>query len=129
MKKVLALILVLVLAVILCVSCSQKKEEKAETTEELVTFTFYNRTGETVDKLTIVDNISKREMTTSGLPDGAEHETGLTVVLENGAPSLTLSFETKTSQYGAPLMQKGGPVTLLPVTGEGDRVVFSKPED
>ncbi len=77
----------------------------------------------------IVDNISKREMATSGLPDGAEHETGLTVVLENGTPSLTLSFETKTSQYGAPLMKKGGPVTLLPVTGEGDRVVFSKPED
>ena len=130
MKKALAMILALALAVILCVSCSRKNEEaKTETTEGLVTYTIYNRTGETVDKLTFKDNLGKSVMTGSSIPDGSEYEFSMTVVLQNGAPSLTMSFETKTSQCGVQVMQKDTPITLLPVSGDGEYAVFSKPQE
>ena len=129
MKKTFALILVLILAVILCASCGQKKEEKNETTEGLVTYTIYNRTGETVEKLTLKDNNSKNELTVTGISDGSKNEASLTAVLENGAPSLQLSFETKTAQYAMPVMQKDVPLTLLPIAGEGEHVVFTEPKD
>ncbi len=129
-EKTLCLILALVLAVILCVSCGQKKEEeKKETTEGLVTYTIYNRTGETIEKLTLTDNNSQTELTANGIPDGDKHEVSLRVTLENGAPSLRLTFETKTSNYSELVMQKDVPITLLPVAGEGEHILFTEPKE
>ena len=130
MKKTLALILVLALAVILCVSCGPKPEEqKTEKTEGVVNYTIYNRTGETVTKLTIIDRNTENETTVGSIPDGDKYSLSMTVVLENGSPNLQFSFETKGSMYGGSIDKKDVPITLLPASTEGDRVSYTEPKD
>ena len=100
-----------------------------EKTEGVVNYTIYNRTGETVTKLTIIDRNTENETTVGSIPDGDKYSLSMTVVLEDGSPNLQFSFETKGSMYGGSIDKKDVPITLLPASTESDRISYTEPKD
>ena len=125
MKKTISMILLLSLAVVFCASCANREEPKTE--EALLFYTIYNRSGEDITRLTIADQKSVSKSESSRLPDGGS--IGITAVIENSEPMLTLTVETATGSHAAPIHVKDSPITVLPLYSNGDEFTFSEPKD
>ncbi len=92
-RKTLILLVLTVLAVVLCTSCSnQATEEKAK-----ITLSFLNKTGVRVKTISIREEIGKTPQTWSigGLEVDGHMDMTIDTVLENGQPHVTISFTTQ----------------------------------
>ena len=124
MKKkiltVLALVLVLVSAVVVCTSCGKKEEAKEETAK--MNITIVNQTGEEITGLTLKENIgSKKQIwNVGGLAADGEAALDIETVVEKEAPNLDFSFETKSNQqYRTSIIEKGDKSIVLKADPEG----------
>ena len=123
MKKMIALILVLVLALVVFSSCVRKEAAKEEIAQ--ISITLVNKTGETVKDLSLKERIgSKKQALENGeLADGQEITlTGETVV-ENGTPSLDFSFALESgNSMMTTIATKGDKIITLKVDADGSPV-------
>jgi len=123
MKKIIALILVLVLALVVFSSCVKKEASKEETAQ--ISITIVNKTGETVKDLSLKERIgSKKQALDNGtLADGQEITfTGETVV-DNGAPALDFSFALESgNSMMTTITTKGDKIITLKVDADGSPV-------
>ena len=115
MKKILAIIMLLVMAAA-CVACAQTKT--AKTPEgQLFTYTLSNETGETIDKVYVSDDNSDNKaevaFTEGGLANGVKVTVSLTAVPDkDGTPSLTASYTTGDTEYLTKVHQKDGTIAM-----------------
>ena len=123
MKKIIALVLVLVLALVVFSSCA-KKEEKEETAK--FTYTIIKKTGATVKDLTLKEKIgSQKQVWSDGSLDN-DQEITITIetVVDNGAPNIEFSFmfEKDGASKGiiTSIHTKGDKTITLTVDAEGD---------
>lgn len=124
MKKIFALILVLVLALAVFSSCGKKEEVKTADCK----YTIYNRTGSKVTNITFTDTKKEKsafEIKTS-LEDGAKTEfTFNCIVDDTGTPNLRVEFKTENGGgAGTSLNQKTDSITL----GNGT-ITFEAPKE
>ena len=127
MKKVMALVLVLMLAVAICVSCAKKEEAAAPV---MVSYTVYNRSGVDIQKLTATDNVGKGQVAVESIANGDSGVIGLQVTPKDGVPNVTLSFEmADAQQYSTVMSVAESPVTLLPFTENGEITSLTAPQD
>ncbi len=117
MKKILALILVLVVAAIavVCTSCAKKE---AEDKTEMVSYTVVNNTGKNVTEIAMEDRKGSSKM--SAKPEGGGWEDGsfisfsMLAVVENNAPDLMFSFTVEGgNNLSGTVTQKEGTITLV----------------
>ena len=115
MKKIFALILVLVLALAVFSSCAKKEEEKKQAA---VKYTIYNRTGEEITNFTIEDRDGTAKTTVARILDGTDTEISLTVVVDNTfTPNLQITYSTAGGNGLSVLLnQKADAITLRPET-------------
>ncbi len=114
MKKIIALVLVLVLALVVFSSCS-KKEETPE--KDTVSYTIVNSTGKKVTEVTLSDTRGDSKVESKagegGLPDGQSIGLELQVVMENNAPDVMFGFTVEGGDnLVGHIMQKSGTITL-----------------
>ena len=114
MKKIIALVLVLVLALVVFSSCS-KKEETPE--KDTVSYTIVNSTGKKVTEVTLSDTRGDGKVESKagegGLPDGQSIGLELQVVMENNAPDVMFGFTVEGGDnLVGHIMQKSGTITL-----------------
>ena len=114
MKKIIALVLVLVLALVVFSSCS-KKEETPE--KDTVSYTIVNSTGKKVTEGTLSDTRGDGKVESKagegGLPDGQSIGLELQVVMENNAPDVMFGFTVEGGDnLVGHIMQKSGTITL-----------------
>ena len=110
-KKVAALILVVALAVVLCVSCAKKEETKGE-----VTFRIKNQLLNNIAILTLreKDSSAKQVWNTTNMVPGQEIEMTVTTVMNNDAPNLELKLTTEFGEeYTAAINEKGNVKTIV----------------
>lgn len=127
MKKVFALILVLVLALAAFSSCAKKEEPKeAARKEATLKYTVYNRTGEVVSTFSIKDLDGTSETTARDMEkDLATEVSVLALVDETGTPNLQVAFTTAgTNGALVGLNTKTDSITLLP-----GGISFEAPKD
>ena len=118
MKKViltLALVLVIVAAAIVCVSCA-KKEEVLES--GMVSYTIVNNTGKNVTLISLSDNRSNNRIEAKpqegGLPDGQSVGIELNAMLEKNAPDVMFTFTVEGGDnLSAQINRKSGTITML----------------
>ena len=96
MKKTivaLALVLVIALVAVVCVSCAKKEEAL---TEGKVSYTVVNNTGKNVTLITLSDTRSENKVEAApqegGLPDGQSVGIELPAMLEKNAPDVMFGF-------------------------------------
>ena len=114
MKKIIALVLVLVLALVVFSSCSKKEETLEKGT---VSYTIVNSTGKNVTEMTLSDTRSDTKVESKagegGLPDGQSIGLELQVVMENNAPDVMFGFTVEGGDnLVGHIMQKSGTITL-----------------
>lgn len=115
MKKILAIVLVLAMAVA-CVACSLNRTAKTPH-EKMFTYTISNETGKTVDKAYIADDNSPSKadvvFSQGGLENGAKASVSLTAVPEkDGTPNLTASYTIGDTEYQGKVYEKEGTIRL-----------------
>ena len=115
MKKTIALILVLVLALVVFSSCAKKEEAPEKGT---VKYTVVNNTGKNVTEITLSDTRSEDKAESKagegGLPDGQSVGLEMQVVMENNAPDVMFGFTVEGGDnLVGHIMQKSGTITLL----------------
>ena len=111
----LALVLILAVAVITCVSCAKKDNALVE---GKVSYTIINNTGKNVTEITLADTRSDNKVESkpggSGLPDGESIGLELPVKLEKNAPDVTFGFTVEGGDnVVAHIMQQKGTITML----------------
>ena len=122
MKKIIALVLVLVLALVVFSSCA-KKESKEETAK--FTYTIINKTGATVKDLTLKEKIGSQKQVWSDATLENDQEITITIetVVDNGAPNIEFSFmfEKDGASKGiiTSIQTKGDKTITLTVDAEG----------
>ncbi|MBR3333661.1 MAG: hypothetical protein IKG23_05175 [Clostridia bacterium] len=114
MKKVIALLLVLVMALVVFSSCAKKEEAQEKGN---VSYTVVNSTGKKVTEITLSDTRSENKMNSKagegGLPDGESVGIELEVVLEKNAPDVMFGFTVEDGDnLVGHVMQKAGTITL-----------------
>ena len=114
MKKTIALILVLVLALVVFSSCAKKEEAPEKGT---VKYTIVNNTGKKVTETTLSDTRSENKVESKagegGLPDGQSIAYEMEVVLENNAPDVMFGFTVEGGDnLVGHVMQASGTITL-----------------
>lgn len=127
-KKLFALTLVLVVAVVVCVSCAKKEEPLKEVA---VNYTVINNTGKVVTLITLSDTRSDNKAESKpgegGLPDSESVGIGLPVKVENNAPDVMFGFTVEGGDnLTGHIMQTGGTITLL-TKDDGIAFVISDP--
>ena len=130
MKKkiisILALVLVIVTAVVLCTSCA-KKEAVEETAK--MSITIVNQTGETAKDLTLKEQkgAKPQEWGQGELADGQEITINIETVVENGAPFLNVSYALENGDnyrnYQTSIMTRGDKVLTLKLDAEGSPTI------
>ena len=122
MKKIIALILVLVLALVVFSSCV-KKEAKEETAK--MSITIVNKTGENVTNLSLKERIgSKKQALDNGkLADGQEITVTGETAVDNGAPSLDFTYALESgNSMMTTITTKGDKIITLKVDADGSPV-------
>lgn len=119
MKKIIALVLVLVLALVVFSSCA-KKEAKEETAK--MSFTIINKTGETARDITLKEQKAAKPQSWSNGELANEQQITIEVntVVENGAPFINFSYSLENgSNYQTSIMTKGDKVITLTIGEDG----------
>ena len=119
MKKIIALVLVLVLALVVFSSCA-KKEAKEETAK--MSFTIINKTGETAREITLKEQKAAKPQSWSNGELANEQQITIEVntVVENGAPFINFSYSLENgSNYQTSIMTKGDKVITLTIGEDG----------
>ena len=131
MKKTilaLALVLVIALVAVVCVSCA-KKEDALE--KGNVSYTVVNNTGKNVTLITLSDTRSENKVEAAagegGLPDGQSTGIELPVMLEKNAPDVMFGFTVEGGDnLVSHIMQQNGTLTLK-ITDDGLALDISEP--
>ena len=119
MKKIIALVLVLVLALVVFSSCA-KKEAKEETAK--MSITIINKTGETARDITLKEQKAAKPQSWSNGELATEQQITIEVntVVENGAPFINFSYSLENgSNYQTSIMTKGDKVITLTIGEDG----------
>ena len=122
MKKIIALVLVLVLALVVFSSCA-KKEAKEETAK--MSITIINKTGETARDITLKEQKAAKPQSWSNGELATEQQITIEVntVVENGAPFINFSYSLENgSNYQTSIMTKGDKVITLTIGEDGSPV-------
>ena len=118
MKKIIALLLVLVMALVVFSSCAKKEE----TQTVKVSYTIVNNTGKNVTETTLSDQKSSNKLESKagegGLPDG--QSTGIEMEVKKEKDMIDVMFgytvEGGDSMMG-PIVKENGTITLKIVDG------------
>ena len=118
MKKIIALLLVLVMALVVFSSCAKKEELKTVK----VSYTIVNNTGKNVTETTLSDQKSSNKLESKagegGLPDG--QSTGIEMEVKKEKDMIDVMFgytvEGGDSMMG-PIVKENGTITLKIVDG------------
>ena len=105
------------------------KKADLEKEEALLFYTIYNRSGEDITRLTIADQKSISKSESFRLPENGSIGIGITAVIENDEPFLTLTVETTSGAQATSINVKDSPITVHPLNYEGDIFTFTEPED
>ena len=119
MKKILALLLVLVLGLVVFSSCS-KQAPKEETAK--MTITIINKTGENVKDISLKERIGSKNQSWTSPELAADQEISFTIetVVEKGAPSLDFSYALENgNNMQTTIIFKGDQTITLTVSAEG----------
>ena len=130
MKKILALVLVLAAAVLVCSSCSGPgKEAKGEV--KMVSFKVYNSTGEKIDEISSSSLDGLDSLTVEPQSDSIEKNCLLNVFSVNAARynCQRFSYITESGRKFETTLHMDGDaaITLLPPEKGGIRIVPSNP--
>ncbi len=120
MKKMTALVLVLVMALAVFSSCARKEEAKEETLK--MSITIINKTGGTAKSISIKERIGsqKQEWSEGELANDQEITITFDTVTENGAPNLEFSFALENgNSVLVSILTKGDKVVTLTVDADG----------
>ena len=105
MKKIIALVLVLVMALVVFSSCAKKEEAKEETAK--MNFTIINKTGETVKDVTLKEQKGSQQWSNVELANDQEVTITVDTVVENG------------NNIQTSIMTKGDKVITLTIGEDG----------
>ena len=118
MKKIIALVLVLVLALVVFSSCA--KETKEETAK--MSITVINKTGETAKDITLKEQKAAKPQSWSNgeLANEQQITIDINTVVENGAPFVNFSYSVESgNSYQTSIMTKGDKVITLTIGEDG----------
>jgi len=118
MKKIFALILVLVLALVVFSSCAKKEEVKQETLK----FPVYNRSGETITKLTIATGKGTSAISVGNIENGANIE--INQITVDSDDTLKITVALKMVEVTFPLEKTAKAITVVP----GPNLEYVAPE-
>ena len=119
MKKIIALILVLVVALAVFSACS-KKEAKEETGK--MSITIINKTGETAKDISIKERIGSQHQKWENGELANDQEITMTIetVLDNGAPALDFSYAVgEGKSFLGGIIMKGDQTITLKIAEDG----------
>ena len=120
MKKLIALVLVLVTALAIFSSCAKKEEPKEETAK--MSITIINKTGETAKDISLKEQKAARPQTWGQGELANEQEVTITVdtVVENGAPFINFSYALENgNNIQTSIMTNGDKVITLTIGEDG----------
>ncbi len=131
MKKMIAAVLLLVMAVA-CVACSSNNTAKAPETK-VYNYTIINETGKTVDKVSLADDnsTSKAEVKydDKGMEIGAKASISVSAVPDkDGNPSLTASYTIGDTEYITKVTIPAAEIRLLPEGPESGAFDIAVPQ-
>ena len=123
-KRTFVLVLALVLAAVVCVSCAKKDELK----DGKVSYTVVNNTGKNVTEFTLSDKKSDNKVESKagegGLPDGQSTGIELPVKMEKDTIDVMFSYTVEGGDsMTAPIVKQNGTITLKITDGSLDFVV------
>ena len=120
MKKIIALVLVLVMALVVFSSCAKKEEAKEETAK--MSITIINKTGETAKDITLKEQKASKPQSWGQGELANDQESTITVntVVENGAPFINFSYALENgNSIQTSIMTKGDKVITLTLGEDG----------
>ena len=119
MKKIVALILVLVVALAVFSACS-KKEAKEETGK--MSITIINKTGETAKNIVLKERAGSKKQSWDSPELANDQEIAFTIdtVLDQGAPNLEFSYALENgNSVNTSIIMKGDQTVTLKVGEDG----------
>ena len=119
MKKIIALLLVLVLGLVVFSSCAKEEAPKEE--EAKLKVTFVNKLGQTAKKIVMKETAGKKNEWAAGdLADGTEVTMEITTTTLDGAPSIQVTYELENGSFWGGMIQfKGDQVVTLTLDANG----------
>jgi len=119
MKKIIALVLVLVVALVVFSSCAKKEEAKEETAK--IAYTIINKTGENVKDITLKEKIGSKnqEWGDKLLENDGEITITVDTVVQNGAPSIDFSYA----------LESGNALLVEKIQTKGDKTITLKVDE
>jgi uncharacterized lipoprotein YehR (DUF1307 family) len=120
MKKIIALVLVLVMALVVFSSCAKKEEAKEETAK--MSITIINKTGETAKDITLKEQKASKPQSWGQGELANDQEITITVntVVENNAPFINFSYALENgNNIQTSIMTKGDKVITLTLGEDG----------
>ena len=117
LKKILAVVLLLAVAVV-CVACTRNTPAQTSETKKY-TYTIINKTGTTVNKVYLADDHSANKAEVKfdgeGMDDGAEVSLSVSAVPDkDGNPSLTASYTIGATEYQTKVTSAAAEIKLTP---------------
>ena len=119
-EKIIALVLVLVMALVVFSSCAKKEEAKEETAK--MSITIINKTGETAKDITLKEQKASKPQSWGQGELANDQEITITVntVVENNAPFINFSYALENGNYiQTSIMTKGDKVITLTLGEDG----------
>lgn len=120
MKKLIAIVLVLVTALVLFSSCAKKEEAKEETAK--MSITIINKTGETAKDITLKEQKAAKPQSWGQGELANEQEITITIntVVESGAPFINFSYALENgNSIQTSIMTKGDKLIALTIGEDG----------
>ena len=120
MKKIIALVLVLVMALVVFSSCAKKEDAKEETAK--MSITIINKTGETAKDITLKEQKASKPQSWGQGELANDQEITITVntVVENDAPFINFSYAFENgNNIQTSIMTKGDKVITLTLGEDG----------
>ena len=119
-EKIIALVLVLVMALVVFSSCAKKEEAKEETAK--MSITIINKTGETAKDITLKEQKASKPQSwgQSELANDQEITITVNIVVENNAPFINFSYALENgNNIQTSIMTKGDKVITLTLGEDG----------
>ena len=131
MKKIIAVVLLLVIAVT-CTACSPNKTVKVSETK-VYNYTIINETGKAVDKVFLADDNSSYKAEVEydkGMENGAKASISVSAVPDkDGNPSLTASYTIDNTEYMTKVTIPAAEIRLTPEGTESGAFDITAPQN